>query len=259
MMISWLESQPVPVIVVLGYMLCFSMAAAIFIVGWLLSRTRFADDLSFITPTLLTPLGVILGLLLVFLSSRVWTNVDRASIAASQEATAVQELRRVADELPPAVADPIRDGVGVYLKWVQQDDWPSMMSGNGSLRVRLPGIAEAMKALADYDATVSGQRNVQEAALAAIGKVRDARRARILQSRSFIGPGQWLVVLVLYFHMLLLISTVHIKRRVAMAVALWMFSSAFAICFVLLLMYDRPFHTGGLTVGPVGIETELVE
>jgi hypothetical protein len=27
----------------------------------------------------------------------------------------------VADELPPTVADPIRDGVGVYLQWVQQD------------------------------------------------------------------------------------------------------------------------------------------
>jgi hypothetical protein len=258
-MISWLESQPVPVIVVIGYMLCFSMAAAIFIVGWLLSRTKLADDLSFITPALLTPLGVILGLLLVFLSSRVWTNVDRASIAASQEATAVQELRRVADELPPAVADPIRDGVGVYLKWVQQDDWPSMTSGNGSLGIKLPGIAEAMKALADYDATVSGQRSVQEAALAAIGKVRDARRARILQSRSFIGTGQWLVVLVLYFHILLLICSIHIKRRITMAVALWMFSSAFAICFVLLLMYDRPFRSGGLTLGPIGIELPVVE
>jgi Protein of unknown function (DUF4239) len=257
--ISWLESQPVPVIVIIGYMLCFSMAAATFIVGWLLSRTKFADDLSFITPSLLTPLGVILGLLLVFLSSRVWTNVDRASVAASQEVTAIQELRRVADELPPAVADSIRDGVRVYLEWVQQDDWPSMMSGKGSLRAKLPGLADAMKALVDYNATVSGQQNVQEGALAAIGKVRDARRARILQSRSFIGPGQWLVVLVLYFHVLLLISTIHIKRRVSMAVALWMFSSAFAICFVLLLMYDRPFRSGGLTVGFVGVETPVVE
>src|ERR1700704_3217161 len=120
-MISWLESQSVPVIVVIGYMFCFSMAAATFIVGRLLSRTRFADDLSFITPSLLTPLGVILGLLLVFLSSRVWTNVDRASAAAVQEATAVQELRRAADDLPPAVADPIRDGARAYLEWVSQD------------------------------------------------------------------------------------------------------------------------------------------
>jgi hypothetical protein len=92
-----------------------------------------------------------------------------------------------------------------------------------------------MKALVNYNATVAGQRNVQEAALAAIGKVRDARRARILQSRSFIGPGQWLVVLVLYFHMLLLISTVHIKRRVSMAATLCSFSAACAICFVLLM------------------------
>lgn len=258
-MISWLESQSVPVIVGMGYMLCFSLAAVIFIVGWLLSRTKFADDLSFITPSLLTPLGVILGLLLVFLSSRVWTNVDRASTAASLEATAVQELQRVADELPPTVADSIRDGVRAYLKWVQQDDWPSMMSGNGLLRAKLPGLAEAMNALVDLNATVSGQRSVQEAALAAIGKVRDARRARILQSQSFIGTGQWLVVLVLYFHVLLLISTIHIKRPLTMAVALGMFSSAFAICFVLLLMYDRPFRSGGLTVGPVGIEIPVVE
>src|ERR1700761_5844775 len=121
-MISWLESQPVPVIVVLGYSICFSMAAAIFIAGWILSHTRLADDLAHITPSLLAPLGVILGLLLVFLSSRVWTNVDRAIIAASQEATAVQELRRVADELPPAVADPVRNGVRTYLEWVQHDD-----------------------------------------------------------------------------------------------------------------------------------------
>jgi hypothetical protein len=202
---------------------------------------------------------VILGLLLVFLSSRVWTNVDRANMAASQEATAILELRRVTDELLLAVAGSIQDGLGVYLKWVQQDDWPSMMSGNGSISAKLPGLVDAMKALVDYNATVSGQRNMQEQALAAIGKVRDARRARILQSRSFIGPGQWLVVLVLQFHMLLLISTIHIKRRVSMAVALWMFSSAFAICFVLLLMYDRPFRSGGLTVGFVGIESPVVE
>jgi hypothetical protein len=258
-MIFWLESQPVSVIVVIGYALCFSMAAATFIVGWLLSRTRFADDLGFVTPTLLTPLGVILGLLLVFLSSRVWTNVDRAGAASGREATAVQELRRTADEMPSAVADPIRDGARTYLEWVRQEDWPRMMSGKGSLNSRLPGLADATMALADYNATISGQRAVQEEALAAIEKVRDARRARILQSRSFIGRGQWMVVLALYLHVLLSIATIHVKRRMSMAIALSMFSSAFAICFVLLLVYDNPFRSGGLTVGPVDIETPLAE
>jgi hypothetical protein len=258
-MIFWLESQPVAVIVIIGYALCFSIAAATFMVGLLLARTRFADDLSSITPSLLTPLGVILGLLLVFLSSRVWTNVDRALAAATQEATAVQELSRTADELPPAVADPIRNGAHAYLEWVRQEDWPNMMAGNGSLRSRLPGLADATRALADYNATISGQRDLQQAALAAIEKVRDARRARILQSRSFIGRGQWLVVLALYVHVLLSIATIHTRRRVSMAIAMSLFTSAFAICFVLLLMYDRPFRSGGLTVAPVEIETPLVQ
>jgi hypothetical protein len=121
------------------------------------------------------------------------------------------------------------------------------------------GFRSAGHGITHYNATVSGERDVQEAALQAIGKVRDARRARILQSRSFIGPGQWIVVLVLFFHVLLLIATIHIKRRVSMAVALWMFSSAFAICFVLLLLYDRPLRSGGLTVERVRIETPVVE
>ena len=38
--VSWLESQPVPVIVVIGYMLYFAIAATTFIAGWLLSRTK---------------------------------------------------------------------------------------------------------------------------------------------------------------------------------------------------------------------------
>jgi hypothetical protein len=40
-MIFWLESQPVAVIVIIGYTPGFSMAAATFIVVWQLSRTRF--------------------------------------------------------------------------------------------------------------------------------------------------------------------------------------------------------------------------
>jgi hypothetical protein len=258
-MIYWLESQPVAVIVIVGYAFCFSVAAVTFMVGTLLARTRFAEDLGSITPSLLTPLGVILGLLLVFLSSRVWTNVDRATAAVRQEATAVQELTRAADELPPTVADPIRNGARAYREWVRQEDWPGMMSGNASLRSRLPGLADATKALADYDATSSGQRDVQQVALAAIERVRDARRGRVLQSRAFIGQGQWLVVVALYIHVLLSIATIHTSRRVSMAIALSFFSSAFAVCFVLLLIYDRPFRSGGLTVAPVEIEAPLVQ
>ncbi len=100
---------------------------------------------------------------------------------------------------------------------------------------------------------------MQEEALTAIGKVRDARRARILQSRAFIGSGQWLVVVVLYFHVLLLISTIHIKApRLYGGGPLDVLLS---LCHLLraALDDDRPFRSGGLTVSPVSIEAPVGE
>jgi hypothetical protein len=37
----------------------------------------------------------------------------------------------------------------------------------------------------------------------------------------------------------------------AMAISIFIFSTAIATCLVLLLVYDRPFGAGGFTVTPV--------
>ena len=58
----------------------------------------------------------------------------------------------------------------------------------------------------------------------------------------------------LFVLMLLQIAAIHIRRPGSMAFALGIFSSAFAICMVLLMINDRPFSSGGLTVEPVGLE-----
>jgi hypothetical protein len=87
--------------------------------------------------------------------------------------------------------------------------------------------------------------------------VREARRGRILLSRYFIASSQWLVVIALFVLMLLLIAAIHIRRLGAMTFALGIFSFAFAVCIVLLMINDRPFSLGGLTVEPVGLEDLL--
>jgi hypothetical protein len=49
---------------------------------------------------MLTPLAVIAGLLIAFLASRVWSNVDRANTYIAQEASAIRESVVLADTLP---------------------------------------------------------------------------------------------------------------------------------------------------------------
>jgi len=90
----------------------------------------------------------------------------------------------------------------------------------------------------------------QERALVAIEHALEARRNRVLLSQAEIAPVQWAVILVLATLILVTIALVHIDRRLAMGVTLFIFSTAVAICLVLLLVYDRPFGAGGFTVGP---------
>ena len=167
-------------IALLGCGFCLFIAALVFALGSALSSIRLAKHLEFVSPPLVTPLGVILGLLLAFLASRVWTNVDRANAFVAQEASAIRELVRVAETLPPAVGVKIRSGVGTYLQWVLSEDWPTMMSGHGVLRISVPGLRETNAALAAFDTPKSGLRLMQQKAATAVDKVREARRGRIL-------------------------------------------------------------------------------
>ena len=74
--------------------------------------------------------------------------------------------------------------------------------------------------------------------------------SRVLLSQAEIAPIQWAVILVLATLILVTIAFVHIDRRLAMGITLFIFATALAICLVLLLVYDRPFSAGGFTVRP---------
>jgi hypothetical protein len=129
-----------------------------------------------------------------------------------------------------------------------------MLAGQGVIRASLPGLGESTAALASFSTDQSGQRSLQQEALTAIEKIRDARRGRILLSQTYVGTGQWIVVFLLFVHVLLLLAVLHLKRLASMAFAIGITTSAFAICLVLLLVYDRPFRQGGVTVEPVNLE-----
>jgi hypothetical protein len=110
-LITWIESHSLPVVAILGGGFVFALAALVFALATAVSSTRLGEHLQFVSPPLVTPLGVILGLLLAFLAARVWTNVDRGNAFVEQEASAIRELVRVADDLPPALGAEIRKGV----------------------------------------------------------------------------------------------------------------------------------------------------
>ena len=99
-MLRWVESQSIFGITVLVFGFCYVLTMTIFGAAAILSRRAVAKELKATSPVTLTPLAVILALLFAFLSSRVWTNVDRAGGYVGQEASALRQAVLLADALP---------------------------------------------------------------------------------------------------------------------------------------------------------------
>ena len=105
-----------------------------------------------------------------------------------------------------------------------------------------------MGALLSFAPVGANQQLVQNRALIAIEEALEFRRNRVGVSRAEIAPVQWTVIVVLSGMILVTIAAIHINARLAMATSMFAFSSAVAMCIVLLMVYDRPFGSGGFTV-----------
>ncbi len=116
----------------------------------MLSRRPVAKELKATSPVTLTPLAVILALLLAFLSSRVWTNVDRAGGYVGQEASALRQAVLLAEALPTDVRSKLRESIKRHLNFIETQDWPAMGKGEANLQLIPAGLTDAMAAILSF-------------------------------------------------------------------------------------------------------------
>jgi len=244
----WIESQPTPVIVLLVLGLCYVLAAVVFVVTRVLARYRIAAHLRVTTPTMLTPLAAIIALLMAFLAARVWTNLDHANTYAAQEASAINETILLASLLPGELPSRMRASIRKYIQFVTEQDEPAMHANRAELRLLPPDLTDGLDTLLSFRPTSPGQQVAQERTEAAIERVLEARRDRIILSQATIAPLEWNVILVLTTLVLLVIGMVHIDWPVTAAINLQIFSTAVAVCLILLMVNDRPFSHGGASL-----------
>jgi Protein of unknown function (DUF4239) len=249
-MLLWIESQNTAVIALLGFGFCYVLAALIFGAAVGVSRRSIAVDLKATSPVMLTPLSVIAALLIAFLASRVWANLDHANTNIAQEASALRESVLLADAMPVEVRTAVRNAVKTYLQFVEMEDWPAMAEGRASLRESPPGLADALASFSSFVPAGPGPQLAQQRAVVAVERALEARWNRILLSKATIAPIQWLVVVILAALTLVTIAMVHIERRTTVAINLFIFSTAVGACLVLLMVNDRPFAIGGITIEP---------
>ncbi|HEY7579496.1 MAG TPA: hypothetical protein VH855_18030 [Acetobacteraceae bacterium] len=252
-MVGWIESQRPEIIALVVFGCSYVVIAFLLIASALLARRPIGADLKATTPVMMTPLSVILGLLIAFLATRVWSNLDRASSYLGQEASAIRETLVLADQLPPEIRASLRQSIGTYLRFTEANDWPAMSSGRATLTETPKGLDKAVYVAVSFNPTTRSQEAMQQHLISALQRTLEARRFRILLSQGSISPLQWLVIAILEVLLLATIAMVHIERPRTAAINMFSLGTGIAACLALLMVHDQPFSAGGFTLEPAAL------
>jgi len=248
-MSDWLHNLPVPWMALVVFAFTYGLAVAIYaVVAWLAVGER-ARSFKAVSPGMLPPLGIIFGLFVAFTAAQVWSDNDHASAAVDREASALKTVVLLAANFPGDPETRLRTLIHRYIEDSATKDWPAMARRTADLRMTAQPLADALQfALAlkpDSPGGVTAQRDMASALQSAL----DARRQRILVSRSEVNAVKWICLYLQAFVALLAIALVHSDNRLASGLSIGLFATGVAASVLLIAAHDRPF-IGQVSVSP---------
>lgn len=159
---------------------------------WKSERRKDHNDLiGWQLGTLGTTYAVILG----FMLYTVWTNFGAADLNCDLEANSLRNLYRVADGLPSAQRDALKQEARIYADAVIHYDWPDM--GEGRLPTKSHIINEDMwRTVLSVRLATPTEIIAEDHAITELSSLTEHRRTRLLESQSRIPGILWWVLIV---------------------------------------------------------------
>jgi hypothetical protein len=143
---------------------------------------------------LIAVVGAVYAVMLALVVIAVWEQFESARGIAEREANAVADLYRGAGGFADADRVRLRDGLLAYARAVADDEWPALAQGRASDRAW-----EALDALwRDYlalDPQSARETALYDEALDQLDELSDARRERLLASRTAIPGVLWVALI----------------------------------------------------------------
>jgi Protein of unknown function (DUF4239) len=247
-MIDWLLNLPPIWMALIIFAGTYLTAAIVLGVITGLARGERARAFKGLSPGMLPPLGIIFGLLVGFIAAQVWTDFEKAKIAVVNEASSLRAVILLAGSFPGEHEARLRDLVGQHIDTAVNQEWPAMARQKLSLASVPVHLLDALTATLALSPTGEGQKLAQTEIVTNLEKALDARRQRIITSRSTVSRIKWAGLLLQALCTLVAIAMVHSDNRTTCAIALTLFATGIAMSILLIGCYSRPF-TGELSVG----------
>ena len=235
---TWLQSGTVG-IVLIPFVLLYGFAA--FIV-WLThlspARDFFASCIGIAGP-FFASVAVLFGLFAAFLANDVQQENDDLKTAIFREADGIRTIMRLGEALGPSAA-PATDAAIAYVQSVLDKEWASMRDRDDAPEdlSALRTLTQAVLSPALIAATTPA---IHQAMLDGLVEVRQARLERVTMSDGLDDHLDWLAMLVLGLITQVAVAVVQLERLRPQALALFVFTTAFAATVALIGLAEISF------------------
>ncbi|GAA4896858.1 DUF4239 domain-containing protein [Actinomycetospora straminea] len=249
-MVAWLGHAPLPLLTLVVFAAVYLAAALVLAVLWW-ARRQGIEHLGPLSPGLLSPLGLIFGLLVGFLVADVWADRDDAAAAVSREASALRDVDLLMGAFPaqqPEVRRLIAEQIDQYVA----TEWPEMAGGDATLTIAPSRLVAVQARTLTLPVTTEGQRVAQDRLVTAVDQALEARRARLVLSGSAIDPLRLTALYLVAVTTLAAMGAIQADRLRRAGVALFLLATAMALALTLLCAQAAPF------AGYFAIDPELL-
>ncbi|MFC5948044.1 hypothetical protein ACFQH9_07130 [Pseudonocardia lutea] len=247
-MIPWLADVPLALLTAAIFLSVYLAAALVLAVLLLVRRSGRGAALGPLSPGLLSPMGLIFGLLVGFLVADVWADRGQAASAVGEEASALRDVDLLSGAFPtaqPRIRQLLRDQIDAYVS----AEWPQMSGGRATLTVAPAGLVEVQRVVLDLPVDTEGRRVAQDRLVTAVDRALEARRTRLALSTSVIDPLRLIALYLVAVTTLAAMACVQADRLRRAATALALLATAMAIALTLLVAQGAPF-TGYFAIPP---------
>jgi hypothetical protein len=244
----WLQSGTAGIVLV-PFVVLFAIAAGLVWLTHMSPLRPFFEGCIGIAGPFFASVAVLFGLFSAFLANDIQRRNSELNVAVFREADGVRTILRLA-EAQGAIGHPIMAAAFAYAQAVLTKEWPAMGQADGAhedlgalrvltLAVLAPDIASNLSIAA------------QQALLDGLLEVRNARLARMTLASAAVDRMNWLAMLILGVLTQVAIAVVQLDRMRPQALALVVFTTAFAATVVMIGLAGRPISAERINAAPL--------
>jgi hypothetical protein len=241
--IGWLEGLPTASLIIVVLIGTLLLTAAIHFVAMRLAAGPHGAAVRSVSPGLLSPMGLVFGLIVGFLVAGLWGDYNDARDAVNREASALRSTSLVAAAtFPGETSTRLNALIDRQINDAATKEWPAMAEQRATLsNVPMP-LATALRVVLQLDPANPAQATGQRELVSSLEAALDARRQRIIVSETSVNWVRWLAVVALAALTLVAIACVHAGDPRTAAIAMGIFGAAVAVTLVLIGAQARPFN-----------------